>query len=351
METMEAHDNIPDFLVAFLQKEATEEQVLQAKQWLNDPENLLVYHQLEKIWLLSADQSLLKNFDPQKGRQKVWNRFRKNRIKGLFIWCQRVAALLFVPVLAGCILFYHQRNELTRDVTRLIVMQEIITQPGTKSHLFLPDSTEVWLNSSSTLRFPSQFAGKERKIELEGEAYFRVFKNKNKPFVVNTQYQNVEAVGTAFNLSAYHGDVKISTTLVEGKVKIECNDGMNDVRFLNPGTQLNYNTKSNSYNEMKVRVQDVIAWKDGVLIFCETPFHEVALKLGRWFNADIQIADPSVANYRFTGTFTSESLDQVLELLTISTPIDYSSSQRTILKNRSFSKQEIKIWKNSGAKK
>jgi transmembrane sensor len=102
---------------------------------------------------------------------------------------------------------------------------------------------------------------------------------------------------------------------------------------------------------MKVRVQDVIAWKDGVLIFCETPFHEVALKLGRWFNADIQIADPSVANYRFTGTFTSESLDQVLELLTISTPIDYSSSQRTILKNRSFSKQEIKIWKNSGAKK
>jgi ferric-dicitrate binding protein FerR (iron transport regulator) len=92
-----------------------------------------------------------------------------------------------------------------------------------------------------------------------------------------------------------------------------------------------------------VRVQDVIAWKDGILIFNETPFYEVAVKLGRWFNADIKITDQSIANYRFTGTFTEESLEQVLELLKLSTPIDYSSSHRKIQKNRSFSKQEIKI--------
>jgi hypothetical protein len=72
--------------------------------------------------------------------------------------------------------------------------------------------------------------------------------------------------------------------------------------------------------------------------------------LGRWFNAGIKISDPSIANYRFTGTFTSESLGQVMELLTLSTPISYSSSKRKILDNKSFSKQEIKIWKNSRAK-
>jgi len=159
---------------------------------------------------------------------------------------------------------------------------------------------------------------------------WKVYKNKKKPFIVTTSSMEVEAVGTEFNVSAYSGDLKFTTTLAEGKVKITDRVKPDLVMFIDPGAQVNYNTQNKTYNEENVRVQDVIAWRDGVLIFNETPFSEVVAKLGRWFNADIQINNQSVANYRFTGTFTSESLDQVMELLTLTTPIAYSSSKRKI---------------------
>jgi len=347
---METHDYQPEYLLAYLQGEANEEQTKLAVEWLRVPGNQDIYKQLKKIDSLTADLQLLKEFNVNEGRQKVWKKYRANKFVVLSNWMQRIAAILFLPVLLGGIWYYLQQNELRKDLASLMVTQEIITQPGTKTHLFLPDSTEVWLNAASTLRFPSVFAGNERRIELDGEAYFEVYKNKQKPFIVGTRFQDVEAVGTAFNISAYSGDLKYSTTLAEGKVKVADRKKADQIIFLEPGIQLNYHTQNKTYSQQRVRVQDVIAWREGVLIFNETPFFEVAAKLGRWFNADIKISDQSVANYRFTGTFTSESLEQVMELLALSTPIDYSMSKREILKNRNFSKQEIKIWRSTNAK-
>jgi len=342
---MKKEENIPEYLVAYLQGEANEEQKVRSIEWLKEPGNQEIFSQLESIDQLSADLALLSKFDITSGKQRVKTKFRYNQLKNMSGWLQRVAAILFIPVLIGGIWYYLQQNQLLREVNSLIVNQTITTQPGTKTHLFLPDSTEVWLNAASTLSFPSVFAGNERRIILDGEAYFEVYSNKHKPFIVDTKYQSVEALGTIFNLSAYSGDFKYSTTLAEGKVKITDLMKSRGPMILEPGKQLNYNPQARSYEEVSVRVKDVIAWKDGVLIFNETPFHEVAVKLGRWFNADIKITDQSIANYRFTGTFTDESLDQVLELLRLSTPMDYTTSRRKIQANKSFSKQEILIGK------
>jgi len=347
---METLNHIPEYVAAYLQGEANEQQFQQSVEWLKNEDNQKIYKQLETINQLTNDLQLLDEFNLHEGKQRVRSKFRKNKLLVLSNWVQRIAAVLFIPALLGGLWYYYQQNELRKNMASLMVTQEIITQPGTKTHLFLPDSTEVWLNASSTLRFPSVFLGDNRSIALEGEAYFKVFHNKRKPFIVSTGYFEVEALGTSFNLSAYSGDLKISTTLEEGKVKISDQKNFVKVMFLNPGSQLNYFPLDKIYKTQKVRVMDVIAWKDGVLIFNETPFYEVAAKLGRWFNASIKISDPSIANYRFTGTFTSESLEQVMELITLSTPISYSSSKREILDNRSFSKQEIKIWKNPSAK-
>ncbi len=347
---METHDHIPEYLMDYLGGEASEEQTQLAAEWLKSPENKEIFSQLKKIENLTSDLQLLKNFNVQEGKQKVRRKYRYNQLITFSGWVQRIAAVLFIPVLLGGVWSHIQKNNLRKDLFGLMVTQEIITQPGTKTHLFLPDSTEVWLNASSTLRFPSAFAGNERRIELDGEAFFKVFKNIRKPFIVNTRFQEIEAVGTAFNLSAYSGDLKFSTTLAEGKVKVTDRGKTDKIMFLGPNEQLNYNTQNKICKIQNVRVEDVIAWRDGVLIFNKTPFPEVAAKLGRWFNADIQIIDPSIIDYRFTGTFTSESLDQVMELLTLSAPIDYSISKRKILENKSFSKQKIKIWKDPHAK-
>lgn len=342
---MKKEDNIPEYLIAYLQGEATEAQTALSLEWLKDSDNLEIFRQLETISQLSSDLAMLPRFDLTSGKQRVKSKYRYLQLTSMFGWLQRTAAILFIPVLMGGIWYYLQQSKLRQEVTSLIVNQTITTQPGTKTHLFLPDSTEVWLNAASTISFPSVFAGNERHILLDGEAYFEVYGNKYQPFIVETKFQTVEALGTVFNLSAYSGDLKFSTTLAEGKVKITDLVKNKNPMFLEPGKQLNYNLQSRSYQEISVRVKDVIAWKDGILVFTETPFHEVVVKLGRWFNADIKITDQSIANYRFTGTFTDESLEQVLELLRLSTPMDYTTSQRKIQANKSFSKQEIKIGK------
>lgn len=342
---METLDHIPDYLMAYLNGEANPEQEQLAAEWLKNPENADLFRQLKKLDSLTADLNLLHQFDLAKGRQQVWEKHRANNVVSISVWLQRIAAVLFIPVLLGGIWYYLQQNELRKELTVLMVNQEIITQPGTKTHLFLPDSTEVWLNAASSLKFPSAFAGNERRIVLNGEAIFKVYKNKKKPFIVGTSSMEVEAVGTEFNVSAYSGDLEFSTTLAEGKVKITDLTKPDQVMFIDPGAQVNYDTRSKTYKAERVKVQDVIAWRDGVLIFNETPFYEVVAKLGRWFNADIKINDTSISNYRFTGTFTSESLDQVMDLLTLTTPISYSSSKREVLDNRTFTKQHIKIMK------
>ena len=347
---MEKHENIPDFLLAYLNGEADYEQTKLAEQWLTDSGNAELYSQLKKINSLTSDLGMLSHFDLQKGKQQVTQRYKANRAKTFLHKLQRVAAVLFIPALLSGIWFYLQQEELRKNLNFQTVNQEIITQPGTKSHLFLPDSTEVWLNSASVLKFPSAFRGNERRINLQGEAIFKVFKNKEKPFIVGTTDMDIEAVGTEFNVSAYPGDLKFSTTLAEGKVKITDKADIKKVIYIDPGVQVNYNTENKTYKSEKVRVDDVIAWREGVLIFNETPFYEVVARLGRWFNADIQIDDHAISNYRFTGTFTSESLDQVMELLTLTTPITYSSSKREMMDNKTYSKQEIKIGRKAKAR-
>ena len=269
---MEKHDYIPDFLMAYFHGEADEEQKLLAIDWLKSPENNKVFQQLNKIDSLTSDLNLLLQFDVDKGKQQVRRKYRVKKVVSISVWMQRIAALLFVPVLLGGVWYYLQQNKLRKDLAVLMVTQEIITQPGTKTHLFLPDSTEVWLNAASSLRFPSAFAGNERRIALEGEAIFKVYKNKKKPFIVSTSSMEVEAVGTEFNVSAYAGDLKFSTTLAEGKVKITDKVKPRQVMFIEPGAQLNYNTKNKTYKAEIVRVQDVIAWRDGILILTKHLF-------------------------------------------------------------------------------
>lgn len=344
---MKTQEQIPEFIVAYLHKTADEEDIALSLEWLKDPENRKIFDQLEKINRLSGDIKLLDDFNASSAKKKVYSKFKANKILVVTNWVQRIAAFLLIPVLLGGIWLYFEKVNLQNSLAGQVVHQEIITQPGTKTHLFLPDSTEVWLNSASKLRFPTTFTGNNRTIELDGEAYFKVFHNKEKPFIVKTSYLDVEALGTSFNLSAYADDYKISTTLEEGKVRITNEKLRNKAYVLTPGSQLNFYPEKHDYKSQDVRVNDVIAWKDGVLVFSETPFNEVAAKLGRWFNAEIKITDPSIVNYRFTGTFTSESLEQVLHLLTLSAPINYSVSERKVLENMSFSKEEIKIWKNA----
>ena len=346
---MKETDQIPEYVFAYLHGRASEEQNKLTQIWLKQADNHSFYDQIKKTGQLLDDLKRLEKFNLQEGKIAVRNRIRKSRKIKWIGSIQKIAALMLLPALLFTAWFYFQNVKLKTEMTSAQVIQEIKTQPGIRSHFSLPDGTGVWLNSASTIKFPSVFSGENRLVELDGEAYFEVFKNKAKPFIVRSGALEVVALGTAFNLCAYSDDNKTSATLAEGKLKIITREGKKKQFILEPDEQLNLEKDILLVSKTQVNVYNIIAWKDGKLIFNETPFSEVVRKLGRWFNTDITLADKSIANYRYTATFTNETLSQVLELLTFSAPIEFTSTNRKAQQNNNFSREQIIIRVNPDA--
>lgn len=347
---MDTSNQIPEYVFAYLRGEAGEQQADEAKKWIAVGNNAETFRLLDKAWKLSGDLRLFSKFRVEEGRRAVAWKIRLNKILRIKAELQKAAAILFIPVLITAFWFVWQNRNLKNEFAPVPVVQEIKAQPGVKTHFFLPDSSEVWLNSASAIRFPNVFAQAGRMVELEGEAYIKVAKDKARPFTVKAGSLNVVALGTAFNICAYPGDNKISATLEEGKVEITNNLVGGKGYMLSPGEQIDYYSDSRKSYTSRVKVGDVIAWKEGKLVFNEAPFSEVVTRLGRWFNADIQLDGSTLGRYHYTATFTDENLIQVLELLKLTAPIDYSSKSREILDNNGFSKQEVKIWGKPDAK-
>jgi len=341
---MNKQKEIPDFVFACLQKKSTEQDIKKLRQWLHEDNNAQLYNQIKKVDILSSDFRLYQSFNILTAEKKIKEAIRKKRRNIFISEVQSFAAILFLPAFLLAALYIYKAETLTQNLSQMNTIQQINTQPCTRNHFFLPDSTEVWLNSSSTISFPSVFNGSTRLVDLNGEAYFKVYKNKKKPFIVKNGEFKVMAVGTEFNFCAYTGDNKFSASLKEGKIRVS-EKSVKRMTFAIPGEQVTFFNSEKKMTKSSVEVQDVIAWKEGRLIFNNTPLSDVVLSLGRWFNADIKLEDKTIANYRYTATFTNESLMQVLDLLEMSASIEYSVTGRSKAINNTFTKQIITIRK------
>lgn len=188
-----------------------------------------------------------------------------------------------------------------------------ITIPvGGQFTLKLPDGTMVWLNSSSSLTYPTIFNGKTRSVELTGEAYFEVAKNKQNPFHVKTPKTNIEVLGTHFNISAYEDENINRTTLLEGSVKIS--SGTKNL-VMRPGDQATLINGSNKINIQKVDTEEAVAWKNGYFMFADENIHSIMKKLSRWYGVEVQF-DGLDINETFGGTISKyKNISEVLEVL------------------------------------
>jgi ferric-dicitrate binding protein FerR (iron transport regulator) len=181
---------------------------------------------------------------------------------------------------------------------------------------------------------------------LSGEAYFKVAHNPLQPFVVKAGKLNVTALGTEFNVLAYSSEKNIETTLVNGKVKIEKmgqNGKLQEVRTLDPLQHFTYDRLSGRISNSEGNIEKYISWKDGKLIFKDESIMNIAAKLGRWYNVDFEFADKESMEHTYTATFVDESLYQILDLLSLATPIEYKIPSREKLSNGTYSKQKVII--------
>ncbi len=197
-----------------------------------------------------------------------------------------------------------------------VIASNYLTIPrGGQFFVQLSDSTKVWLNSESQLKFPVAFVdGETRQVELlYGEAYFEVSpstKHKGAKFNVKTQTQQVEVLGTEFNIKAYKSESTIYTTLVKGKVAIS-----NSITklILAPDEQSNFNLNNNSVNISKVDVYSETSWRKGIFVFKGMSLKEIAKVLSRWYDVDIDFANPALENVKFNGVLNKkQNLEDIL---------------------------------------
>jgi ferric-dicitrate binding protein FerR (iron transport regulator) len=220
------------------------------------------------------------------------------------------------------------------DNTNESVFNMIYTPKGGQYKVELEDGTKVWLNAASSLRFPTVFDNNKRVVELQGEAYFEVAKNINKPFrvLVNNASQHkkmeVEVLGTHFNIQAYHNE-DFKTTLVEGAVKVN-NQSQNSF-ILTPGEQSTLSSKSEKLVVKKANVKEALAWKNGLFIFDKEHIYTIMNKISRWYDVEI-VYEGNMENKEFVGTISrDENLSEVLKTLELTGTIKFKVEGRKVI--------------------
>lgn len=206
----------------------------------------------------------------------------------------------------------------------------VSAEKGQRASVTLPDGTKVWLNSHTELRYKSDYGVKERNVFLNGEAYFEVSKNKEHRFVVNAGEMAVEALGTAFNVKAYNEDPDFVATLFEGSIKAGTGDDNNVI--LTPDQHVSLNRKSKSLivgiseNVLYARM-----WRNNELAFEKEKLDDIAVLLNRMYNVQLKFKSDKIRQYRFSGVIKNNSLDNVIEIISLTAPIIYESHGDTII--------------------
>ncbi len=209
-------------------------------------------------------------------------------------------------------LVYNIVDDKSSGATKEDTFNSIETPKGGVWQIKLPDGSSVWLNAASSLTYPISFAkGKKRMVELKGEAYFEVSKDKDHPFVVKTAKQEVEVLGTSFNINSYADESEVKTTLLEGSVKIMPYLAGQQPDILKAGEQATLNEKGMNIKE--VDAEESIDWKNGYFMFNNERQENIMRKIARWYNVQVEYADASAKDVMYYGSISRfENVSKVL---------------------------------------
>jgi transmembrane sensor len=292
----------------------------------NKKNEALVYSLMKPFW----DKDLRENIEAKEPNPELKNKIiqailiddreciQRKLIKSNLLL--RIAAIFVIGLVLSTIYFI---NKSTHE-HYVAELQNISTPFGAKTNFKLPDGSSVWLNSGSSLSFISSF-DKTRIVNLKGEAYFEVAKN-GMPFHVMTQFGDVEAKGTSFNVNAFANE-NFQTTLLTGMVVVTDNQTGKAVS-LQPGQQAR--SIGNVLKVNSVETEIFSSWKDGKLIFRNENLPMVTRRLERWYNVKIELAkDKRLSEISYTGILEMESFSEVLQLLKVTAPIDYRYDEHT----------------------
>ena len=237
-----------------------------------------------------------------------------SRVAAVFIFALSIA-VLSIYIVSETNLFYKSS------------WVEVSTEAGQRSKVSLPDGSLVWLNAGTVIKYcPDK---NERKVSLNGEAYFEVSHSPDYPFVVETGDTKIKVLGTKFNVSHYSESKITEASLLSGKIemKLDKNDNVIDIQ---PGEKVTYNAETQALNKTETIVQNDILWKQGVLVFENESFNELILRLERYYAVSFVYNTATFENIHYTGTINNLNINRVLEFINLTIPINYEIDNKTI---------------------
>lgn len=328
METKRTHNIIR----SFFGKRFSKETQLRFRFWFRTEEDGVEKEEMvERIWKESPS---FVSEQTWKDLAEIQERIAANRkmepVRYLFLrkW-SKYAAVVVLVLTTAMVTYLFNRHPAEIAASE---MAEIYVPYGECRQIQLPDGTSVWVNAGSLLVYPSRFTSGTRTVYLSGEARFEVVKNPEKPFIVSTNYLDVQALGTIFSVEAYPGSRITSATLEEGSIRVDTRKGMSAFSILKPDEQLVYSHLSGQMAIHKVEAGDLSAWKDGYLIFENATLEELVSVLERKYNVTINY---NATKYQGSSYFVKFNPDESIEeaLLVLSRLIDgfhYTITGQTI---------------------
>lgn len=303
-------------LYKYIKGDATSQEKKIILEWLDaSPENMNEFLTLRKLYdytIWHEDTTFVEY--PDRSESHKWGKIPRWGIELLKI------AAIFILMYSGIKYFMYKEKP---DIK----MQTVIVPSGQRVQLLLADGTKVWLNSQTTFIFPNFFDEKERKVFLDGEAYFDVQHESGKTFTVNTEYYDVRVLGTKFNLRAYKSSEAFETALFDGSVEIIGHNRSTKV-LLHPDNRA---FRDNGVLKMaSIEDYDHFLWKEGIIYFDNETVTEILKKLEFYFDTRIYIENTQLANYRYSGKFrTKDGVEQVLKVLQLKHRFTFEKDEET----------------------
>ncbi|HJH71278.1 MAG TPA: FecR domain-containing protein [Bacteroidaceae bacterium] len=295
-----------DLLQKYILGEASEDEKKQITEWIQEsPDHMREYLAQRKLYDIALWQS-------KAMEEKPLNKRITFTLRSVVYSVARIAAMVAIVFLVA---YYWGSKD-----TEKVAYQSVYVPAGQRAELMLADGTKVWLNSRSTLKFPTNFQGGFRNVILDGEGFFTVAKNKEIPFIVKTGKYDVKVLGTEFNVLAYSTDSVWETSLLEGSVEIQAN-GKRKLR-LEPNTMVRL--QENNLVKQHIKKMEYFRWREGLICFDNISVKEMIEKLKLYYGVDIVVNNREILGNRYTGKFRArDGIEHVLKVLRLNNRFTY----------------------------
>lgn len=374
-------------LTKYLCNETDASETIQVKQWeATSPENKAILRKLKKAWNLATAGAGMQECDIQKSKEKfllklIQYQSNKDNESPLYyetgwkiirnVLAYAALALLLIGLPSLFIYKHYYMSPIDSFDGKLLI--QISAPKGSKTEMVLADGSKVWLNAGSVLKYGNDFNKTDREVFLDGEAYFNVAKNKNKPFLVRTSKLTLRVLGTSFNVKSYSEENTVETTLVQGSVKVEKSDidGTVSNYLLKPNQKAIFNKvdgdikfydlsdnktiknvkkeapvsnlpikTQNSIEPLSTLVEKDISWKDGYFLVFDETLESIMIRVERRFDIQIEFKNSTIKKLRYTGKIKESTPEQILEALKITSPIEYEIKGKQVVIWENISRKE-----------